>query len=342
MQKLLRRVSKVLPPNTRQLAGVLRDQNIVALADTSLASFNAGDFIIRDAVVTALNAQFPDARMLSIPTHTPLGSRGRLILNSADHTFVSGTNIVGFEYLMRRSWMLSPWDLARLSRGFAGLGVGLFSYGASTNKIAPHFLRRVLGEEPQSVRDQNTADYLLSLGFSNVFATGCPTTWELDQQKIQSAWNGPQRDSVVFAVNTAKQSASDVSQQLAILSAGYSSVRIWQQRPQDQFPNLPSNASVIPPRLEDLDRALQGADYFGARLHAGVRAMQRGARAVILAVDNRAVEMGNTSGLPVFDDKQQGVDMARAFVERRNETPILIDRSNEIQGFWSAVEARRR
>ena len=40
--------------------------------------------------------------------------------------------------------------------------------------------------------------------------------------------------------------------------------------------------------------------YVGTRLHAGIHAMNRKVRSVILAVDNRAIEMGRDFNLPVI------------------------------------------
>ena len=40
-------------------------------------------------------------------------------------------------------------------------------------------------------------------------------------------------------------------------------------------------------------------EYCGTRLHGGIRALQHRRRAIILAIDNRAVELGSTTGLPV-------------------------------------------
>ena len=48
----------------------------------------------------------------------------------------------------------------------------------------------------------------------------------------------------------------------------------------------------------DSDKEL---DYVGTRLHAGVRAMQKGRRSIILSIDNRAREMGKDYNLNVIE-----------------------------------------
>ncbi|HJR34009.1 MAG TPA: hypothetical protein VJ817_03625, partial [Gemmatimonadales bacterium] len=42
-------------------------------------------------------------------------------------------------------------------------------------------------------------------------------------------------------------------------------------------------------------------DYVGNRLHAGIRSLQKGRRAIILEIDNRATEMGRDVGLPTVE-----------------------------------------
>ncbi len=43
----------------------------------------------------------------------------------------------------------------------------------------------------------------------------------------------------------------------------------------------------------------EDVDFVGARLHGGIRALQRGRRALIVPVDNRAAEISKSTVLPV-------------------------------------------
>jgi len=45
----------------------------------------------------------------------------------------------------------------------------------------------------------------------------------------------------------------------------------------------------------------EAVDVIGSRLHGGIRAMQKGRRSLILAVDNRAAEIARDTNLPVRD-----------------------------------------
>jgi hypothetical protein len=40
-------------------------------------------------------------------------------------------------------------------------------------------------------------------------------------------------------------------------------------------------------------------DFVGARLHGGIRALQRGRRTLTIALDNRAREIAGDTGMPV-------------------------------------------
>jgi polysaccharide pyruvyl transferase WcaK-like protein len=58
---------------------------------------------------------------------------------------------------------------------------------------------------------------------------------------------------------------------------------------------------VLPPGIASFEDALDdGDDYVGTRLHAGIRALQRGNRATVVVIDNRAAELAADTGLPVI------------------------------------------
>ena len=70
----------------------------------------------------------------------------------------------------------------------------------------------------------------------------------------------------------------------------------------DQTLNIPENLTTIPASLKAYEDALRkgGVDYVGTRLHAGIHALNFKIRSIILAVDNRATEMGRDVNLPVM------------------------------------------
>lgn len=44
----------------------------------------------------------------------------------------------------------------------------------------------------------------------------------------------------------------------------------------------------------------EDVDYIGTRLHGGIKALNAGRRSLIIAVDNRAIEISKDTGLPVI------------------------------------------
>jgi hypothetical protein len=63
-----------------------------------------------------------------------------------------------------------------------------------------------------------------------------------------------------------------------------------------------TDVSIVNPTVEAYTRFLanEDVDFVGTRLHGGIRALQKGRRALILAVDNRAAEISKDTGLPVL------------------------------------------
>jgi hypothetical protein len=60
-----------------------------------------------------------------------------------------------------------------------------------------------------------------------------------------------------------------------------------------------TDETLLSPGVQALDAELaEGADYIGTRLHAGIRALQVGARSTIVVIDNRAAEIGRETGIP--------------------------------------------
>ena len=63
-----------------------------------------------------------------------------------------------------------------------------------------------------------------------------------------------------------------------------------------------SRVEFISPSLKAYDDALSNSvDYIGTRLHAGIRALQHGRRALIIELDNRAREIARDTNLPTVD-----------------------------------------
>lgn len=118
------------------------------------------------------------------------------------------------------------------------------------------------------------------------------------------------------------------NEMLAILSRNYDHIHLWLQGKQDgeylQTLNVPENLTTIAATLADYEAMLQPGkvDYVGTRLHAGIHALNYGVRSIILAVDNRATEMGQDIHLPVIQ---------REDISRELEVKICEEFTTDIQ-----------
>ena len=93
---------------------------------------------------------------------------------------------------------------------------------------------------------------------------------------------------------------------LQILQKHYSNLFFFQQGTKDldylQDITDISGFYVIPPSLAAYDALLdeKHPDFIGTRLHGGIRALQHSCRALIIGIDNRAIELSKDINLPVI------------------------------------------
>ena len=82
----------------------------------------------------------------------------------------------------------------------------------------------------------------------------------------------------------------------------------------------------------DYDTVLEQSDldYVGTRLHAGIRALSKGHRSLIISIDNRAECISADTGLPIL--KREDVRlMLKERLSRNFETNITLPRENIIR-----------
>lgn len=299
---------------------------MIAVFDTAVCSENLGDQIIMDAVWKQLRRLLPQEFLVNIPTHDYLGPESHEILDRSALGIVAGTNLLssnmrvpgtwetGIPLLSRlvrsriprvNQWKLRSADRRRL-RNVVLMAVGWWQYQDRPTRYTRDLLRRILHPElPQSVRDSYTAEMLVAGGISNVLNTGCVTMWDLTQEKLAGIPSEPS-PAVVMTVTFYKPNPKADERLFRMLARQYEKVYLWVQGGQDveycrTVPGL--KVEYLPPSLQALDDVLQPGqvDYVGTRLHAGIRALQRGCRAFIVSVDNRATEIGRDSGLLVLE-----------------------------------------
>lgn len=282
--------------------GATADLPRVVLLDTSVASTNLGDEIIMEAVRAELERPLEGAFVTSIATHERLGRKGRSLVRSARLVIAGGTNLLGSHMGVRSLWRLTAAD-AFLGMRTILMGVGWYQFQRAPDPYTRWLLRRVLHPEAlHSVRDSYTARMLATIGIANTVNTGCPTLWPVTPEHCAHL---PRRKAaaVVTTLNTYMPDREADRRLIEVLRARYAKLYAWVQSP-DDFAYLRSfgeDIEIIGSSLKSFDALVAsspGLDYVGNRLHGGIRALQRGRRAIIVEIDNRAKEMGRDFHLP--------------------------------------------
>lgn len=288
----------------------------VVLYEPSIGSNNTGDSIIVDAAKDALASYLDDAFIIELPTHTPVTKEYLKLLNGyrSDANIVCGSNLLVEKFVQLRG--VHQWDVEMSAidemKPLIFLGVGAQIYGMKFSGLTVNIYRRLLSHEYiHSVRDHYTERCLKDIGFDNVLTTGCPTLWSLKPEKCAAI----PIDKSSCCVVTLTDYSPNIQRDNGILRAvkkNYEKIYFWPQGnlDYDYFTKLEEHngITIISPSLKSYNELLDSADidYVGTRLHGGIRALQRGRRTLIVAIDNRAIEMHRDFNIPVImnDDIQ--------------------------------------
>lgn len=272
------------------------------LFDTSIGSLNMGDAIIAHYCALALEGIVSEP--LRVPTHVLPDSAQLAELASAGTRIVCGTNLMTPHFEQFSNWKM-PEDL-RGYRDILTLGVGWGYYCDDISPMSRFVYRTILSKTGlHSVRDSYTEGKFREMGIENVVNTGCPTLWALTPDHCAAI---PTRKAsrVITTLTDYDRDYDRDRKMIDVLRELYEEVYIWIQGTEDEeyLHELTdvSDLRIIPRSLDAYTEALQmgDVDYVGTRLHAGIHAMNMGVRTVILAVDNRAIEMGRDFDLPVI------------------------------------------
>lgn len=278
---------------------------IISVFDTTICEYNLGNEIIMDSVQLELDDMFKTKFQYNIP-YMQINKNIKSNLNQSDYVFFGGTNCLS-------SYMntYKQWDINLLKtlyvKNIIMMGVGWWQYQGKPNEYTKLVLRRALSQKYyHSVRDSYTEYKLKNIGFK-VINTGCPTLWRITDKKINQLLNLEKKENVIMTFTDYNKDFEKDKEIFEICNCNYKKIYIWLQGVGDySYINylIKNNNKVklIPPNLENFNNILSRGDmdYIGTRLHAGIRALQKGIRAFFIAIDNRTVEMGNDIGLIYF------------------------------------------
>ncbi len=277
----------------------------IGLFDTSIVTDNVGDEIIMDSVMREMRDMFPDDFYVHIPTHDKIGAEGRRYAKKAHFSFVGGTNLLCAYWWLKSQWKVGLLDFWRVGSPIL-MGVGWRFYQRPTDPITSFMLKKMFSDKYlHSVRDEYTKERVQAMGIDNVLNTGCPTMWRLNADHCKTIKQTKSENALITVTAYRGNVAEDTAWIEAVIK-NYKTVYFWPQM-QDDYDYIRKIAgdrvTILPASLKGYDDCIDNnnIDYIGTRLHGGIRVLQRGRRALIIEVDNRAKEIKKDTNLPTVE-----------------------------------------
>lgn len=267
----------------------------IVLYNPAISSLNMGDHIIFDGAYNQLEELLNQAFIVEVSTHLPV-SRYLRHTKDFDYKFVCGSNLLrGKMDRLFRQWDINIFNASQVGPCIL-VGAGWWQYGDEPNFYTKILYQKVLSSEYyHSVRDSYTEKQLNKMGFNNVINTACPTMWSLTKEHCRDIPKEKAKE-VVCTITDYNQDIERDSKLFQILCDNYENVYLWIQGTKDyeyfQKLNIKNQkVQIISPNMKSYDSVLEkDIDYVGTRLHAGVRALQKKKRTIIIGIDNRAIE----------------------------------------------------
>lgn len=311
------------------------NQNPAVLLNTALYSHNAGDYIIEDYCKNTLK-EIGISNIIDIPTHKAPGNSSMKDIQAEMLKFMAGTNILDSKMEASRQWRL-PVRSEKLVN-ICLLGVGWNSYQGKISNYTEFFLKSVLTNKYlHSVRDSYTEQKLREIGITNVLNTSCVTMWNLTPEHCEKIPTKKGENVITTITDYSKDFEKD-NIMFKVLLENYKSVYVWLQGVEDkayleQIVDI-SKINLIEGNLKEYDSVLQSKnnnfDYVGTRLHAGIRALNIGARTIIIAIDNRAKEIAKDTNLMIVDRNEVEYKLS-LLINSEFNTEIRLPRENILQ-----------
>ncbi len=278
----------------------------IVLVDITVCDTNLGNQIIMEAIETHLRPVLEPAFIVHIPCLERLGEVSRPLLRSADLVFLCGDTP-----LTSHAWFFRPWrigwrDARAMRHKVVTVGTGWLRPEGPPDLLTSRLYRHVLSPRfSHSVRDEYAREKLLRLRH-NVVNTGCPSLWSVTPEHCRRI-PVEKGEYVLTTLTGFRQVPQRDRQTFEVLRRNYSKIYFWPQQPRDFLYAREvlggDRVEYVDPSLAALDGLLGSGislDYVGTRLHAYIRAVQYGRRALNIAVDFRALEMGRDFNLTVL------------------------------------------
>ena len=303
----------------------------IVILDTWVGTSNIGNKIIMDAVLKELRDIFPGDFFYQVAAAEYMDLSRKLVMG-ADYVFLGGANLLSsnMNNHLTAGWRLHAKDMHWL-RNVILMGLGWWQYQSfPPNHYTKALFNMVLRKDCfHEVRDSYTLNRLKSLGFK-VLNAGCQTIWRLSPEHCVDI---PQSkaENALLTFTSYNQKPEDDKLLFDIIEKNYSTIYFWiQAYPDYEYAKKICGNRVVfvDPSLDALDDLLQteALDYVGTRLHCGIRSLQHKRRSLIIAVDNRATEMGRDFNLPVVQRKNVAMTLDKK-INSVWRTDIQIDQA---------------
>lgn len=314
--------------NRIPLSGGGASEQIIVF-NTAEDTENLGDHVIMRYCYQVLKEVFGESSYVDISTHKVPNQEEESKVVSSKYKFVCGTNLLTSYIEQWWNWRLPEGLRGKLPyRNVILLGAGWGTYQDECSAYTKMIYQCLLNPNIiHSVRDQYTEKKLKAAGISNVINTGCPTMWNLTPEFCRGIPLKKALDVVTTITDYRRDTEAD-NLMLKILGQNYRTVYLWLQgKMDDEYLSKlerPSNLTLVPRSLEAYEERLnQGnLDYVGTRLHAGIFALNHKVRSLIIAVDNRAIEIAKDTKLPVILRKE---------ISNKLDTMVNMEFRTEIQ-----------
>lgn len=286
--------------------------DIICLFDTSITSPNLWDQIIMESSDSILNDLFSNEYIFKISSHNWICWRySKKIIKQSKFIVFCWTNSISSNMLFS-TWARIK-NLFLLKNKIVLFWVWWWNYPQSNslyssfaNWYSKFILKWFLSDKYiHSVRDEYTKKQLELIWIKNVVNTWCQTLWQIDKKHCK---NLPFKKSknVIFTLTTYNKSVEHDVFLIETLRINYDRIYFWPQQPWDyeyllKITNL-EWIEILKPNLYAFEDKLSESDieYVWTRLHAGIKAMQKWKRSIIISIDNRAIEMWKDFNLNVI------------------------------------------
>ena len=151
------------------------------------------------------------------------------------------------------------------------------------------------------------------MGIHNALNTSCPTLWKLHD--LDTNRGGRERQHCLFTFTDYYRDPVADTEMLEIILRNYPGrIYYFPQGTEDVaylhsleiYGSHREQITLLDHNVDALNEVIRDGDinYIGTRLHCGIKCLQNGIAAIIIAVDNRAAEIEKDVNLPVISRKE--------------------------------------